>query len=103
MWVQALASNPLTILAVSILVLVWIGRGAMNALIETVTKLTESTTKNAENVNQLEVLYREQVTELSRSVFRQEERQNGIERRLIDIETLIREAIEDCKNDRTIK
>jgi len=91
MWIQALASNPLTILAVSILILVLTGRGAMNKLIEIVTKLVESTTKNAENVDQLEVLYREQITELSKSVF-------GIENRLIVIEGLIREAIKDCKN-----
>ena len=91
MWIQALASNPLTILVVSILILVLTGRGAMNKSIEIVTKLVESTTKNAENVDQLEVLYREQITELSKSVF-------GIENRLIVIEGLIREAIKDCKN-----
>ncbi len=91
MWVQALASNPLTILAVSILVLVLTGRGAMNKLIEIVTKLVESTTKNAENVDQLEVLYRGTLTEISKST-------DSIENRLIVIEGLIREAIKDCTN-----
>ena len=91
MWMQALASNPLTILAVSILVLVFIGRGAMTKLLDIVTELAESTTKNAENVNQLEILYRGQVTEIGKSV-------NGVEHRLLVIENLIREAIEDCKN-----
>lgn len=98
MWVQALASNPLTVLAVSILVLVWIGRGANKALIETVTKLAESTTKNAENVDQLEVLYRETLTGLSKSVYHQETAQTGIVDRLVTVETLIREAIKDCTN-----
>lgn len=91
MWVQALASNPLTILAVSILILVLTGRGAMNKLIEIVTKLVESTTKNAENVDQLEILYRGTLTEISRAT-------NSIENRLIIIEGLIREAIKDCTN-----
>ncbi len=101
MWVQALASNPLTILAVSILVLVLIGRGAMKALIEIVTTLAESTAKNAENVDQLEVLYRGTLTEIGKSVFRQEGAVNGLENHLIIIESLIREAIEDCKNGNT--
>ena len=91
MWVQALASNPLTILAVSILILVLTGRGAMNKLIEIVTKLVESTAKNAENVDQLEVLYRGTITEISKST-------DSIENRLIVIERLIREAIRDCTN-----
>jgi len=91
MWIQALASNPLTILAVSILVLVWIGKGANKALIETVTKLAESTAKNAENVDQLEVLYRETLTEVGKAVY-------PLESRLITIEALIREAIKDCTN-----
>lgn len=93
--------EPIAILAFTILSIVLAVRGLVNSqgktmsnLIDTVRSLAESTAKNAENVNQLEVLYRETLTDVGRGV-------GGIEQHLIRIEHLIREAIKDCKNGNT--
>jgi hypothetical protein len=102
MWLQALASNPITILAVSVLILVWIGKGSMEALIDNVTKLVESTTKNAENVDRLETLLREQVVEQGKTVSRVEQKTNGLETYLIRIENLVKELLADCRKDKQI-
>jgi hypothetical protein len=66
-------------------------------LVDIVTSLAKSAEKTSENVEQLEVLYREQITELSKSVYRQETKQGSIEGRLINIEKILQEAIEICR------
>ena len=97
-----LDSNPLSILAIVILIMVLAGRGLISNQGRVTGDLIKIVTTLAESVGKLEVLYREQVITLNTSDVRQEQNQVHIEQRLANIETSIEKCIKDHKNGSNI-